>query len=211
MIGPVTYIDRTNSSFNFPLLVSSESTGGPPFLLIAEVMVPKLVTQQLDSKSKVTTMQETLAALQARAAQTPFDCLKAAGDPVSFLGARDQRLATLFYRLGIVLFELGRGVDYRSVVGRGEEFAGLRPEDVDMLRKSRVMEEIEKIPFGRSYADLVKVCLTGRLYATSLMDVDRRFNEAVVERLRRLEMHFSAILQEDQSTTCEWAVFRRCS
>ncbi|CAI6338534.1 unnamed protein product [Periconia digitata] len=130
--------------------------------------------------------------------QTPFECLKGAGDPQTYLGARDQRLATLFHRLGIVLFELGRGMDYRTIAAMSnEEYAGLKPEDIEMLRKSKVIQEIEKIPFGRSYADLVKFCLTGRLYATSLIDFDRRFNEAVVEKLGRLEMHFSAILEDE--------------
>jgi len=104
-----------------------------------------------------------------RGLSTPFDCLRRTHLPASLLGSRDERLATLFHRLGIVLFELGRGVQY-SEVFKGEEGEG------DVLR------EIEKIQFGRPYRDLVKVCLTGSLYASSVVNIDSCFDKVVVEK-----------------------------
>jgi len=76
----------------------------------------------------------------------------------------------LFHRLGIVLFELGRGVQHREIFKKGEQ------------SESEVLAEIEKIQFGRPYRDLVKVCLTGSLYATSAINIDRHFDRAVVEK-----------------------------
>lgn len=119
---------------------------------------------------------------QADFSASPFDCLKKNQLPQSLLGARDVRLAGLFHRLGIVFFELGRGVQYREI------FKEASPSESDVLL------EIEKIPFGRPYRDLVSVCLTGSLYATSVMNLDRQFNTVVIEKLTRLEQHFSAIL-----------------
>ncbi|KAH7065861.1 hypothetical protein BKA63DRAFT_572007 [Paraphoma chrysanthemicola] len=329
ILGPVAYIDHTNSSFKFPLLIASGEVGTEAYLLIAEAILPERSTLSSSGNDKVRTMEEIRAALKNRTAtfghaavppeglsidpmllhtsqviivlhevpgiitkgqnpsepiprctflellsaesavdpfiarwkriqlafiialsvlhlyetgwlseqlemadfqffgtansqyvesspispyvspigpkaalQTPFDCLKMAGDPQTFLGARDTRLATLFYSLGIVLFELGRGIDHKSInslttldLDVSADPSTLSPEDVDTIRKSRVLKEIEKIPFGRAYADLVKYCLTGRLYATSKINVDGTFNDAVVEKLRKLEMHFSAIIQ----------------
>jgi hypothetical protein len=101
---------------------------------------------------------------------TPFDCLKRNQVPSNLLGSRDERLATLFHRLGIVLFELGRGVQHREI------FKGASPSE------SEVLGEIERIPFGRPYRDLVMVCLTGSLYATSTINVDSQFDRVVVEK-----------------------------
>ena len=118
--------------------------------------------------------------------QTPFDCLKSDCNGQSFLGARDERLATLFHRLGIVLFEIGRGIEFKSIESTMEfdtdAGSSMAPEDLELMKRSKVLKEIEKIPFGRSYTDLVKFCLTGKLYATSAMNIDSKFNEAVVER-----------------------------
>lgn len=101
---------------------------------------------------------------------TPFDCLKRNVVSSDVLGSRDTRLATLFHRLGIVLFELGRGVQHHVV------FQDREPTD------SEVLGEIEKIQFGRQYRDLVKVCLTGSLYATSEMNIDAQFNRVVIDK-----------------------------
>ncbi|KAH7075999.1 hypothetical protein FB567DRAFT_583159 [Paraphoma chrysanthemicola] len=313
ILGPIAYIDHTNSSFKFPLLITSGEAGTEAYLLIAEAILPERSTLSSNGNDKIRTMEEIRAALKNRTAtfghaavplaglsidpmllhtsqvmivlhevpgiitkgqnssepiprctflellsaesavdpfiarwkriqlafiialsvlhlyetgwlseqlemadfqffgtansqyvesspispyvsptgpkaafQTPFDCLKMTGDPQSFLGARDTRLATLFYSLGIVLFELGRGIDHKSIHSLATldlEPSTLSPEDADTIRKSRVLKEIEKIPFGRAYADLVKYCLTGRLYATSKINVDGTFNDAVVENL----------------------------
>lgn len=101
---------------------------------------------------------------------SPFDCLKKNQLPDSLLGTRDVRLATLFHRLGIVLFELGRGLQYTDVFDEG------------MPTKSEVLSQIEEIPFGRPYRDLVKTCLTGSLYAASVVNIDTHFNHEVIEK-----------------------------
>jgi hypothetical protein len=105
---------------------------------------------------------------------TPFDCLRRTQVPSNLLGSRDERLATLFHKLGIVLFELGRGVQHRDV------FKYKTPSE------GAVLAEIEKIQFGRMYRDLVKVCLTGSLYAASEINVDSQFNRVVVEKYAAL-------------------------
>ncbi len=101
---------------------------------------------------------------------TPFDCLKRNQVAPNLLGSRDERLATLFHRLGIVLFELGRGLQHRDI------FHGVEPTEAEVLA------EIEQIQFGRVYRDLVKVCLTGSLYASSEINIDSQFNRVVVEK-----------------------------
>ncbi|KAF2494482.1 hypothetical protein BU16DRAFT_589361 [Lophium mytilinum] len=136
---------------------------------------------QYDERNGISPYVSALAS-QTDLAATPFDCLKKNQLPQSLLGARDVRLATLFHRLGIVLFELGRGLQYREI------FTDQLPTE------GEVLVEIENIPFGRPYRDLVKVCLTGSLYATSVVNIDSHFNRVVIEQLTRLEQHFSAIL-----------------
>jgi hypothetical protein len=101
---------------------------------------------------------------------SPFDCLKKNQLPESLLGARDVRLVTLFHRLGIVLFELGRGLQCHEIF------------DEDTPNEGKVLSQIEKIPFGRPYRDLVKVCLTGSLYAASVVNIDTYFNREVIEK-----------------------------
>lgn len=102
--------------------------------------------------------------------KTPFDILQRNPIVPSLLGSSDERLAILFHRLGIVLFEVGRGVQHREL------FDGWEGSETE------VTAEIDKIPFGRPYRDLVKTCLTGSLYATSAVHIDTQFNRAVVER-----------------------------
>ena len=69
-----------------------------------------------------------------------------------------------------MLFELGRGIQHRDVVKSNSPSEG------------EVLEQIEKIHFGRIYRDLVKVCLTESLYATSEINIDTQFNRVVVEK-----------------------------
>jgi hypothetical protein len=148
-----------------------------------------------------------------RTANTPFDCIRRAQLSQTLLGTRDERLATLFYRLGIVLFEIGRGGPYSEFLSaiKVPKAGNLQHTSDDI---SIVLAEIDKIPFGRPYRDLVKLCLTGSLYATSVVNIDIQFNKKVVdelvapslfalftwanpERLTRLEKHFSAIMRGD--------------
>ncbi|KAF2802211.1 uncharacterized protein BDZ99DRAFT_468995 [Mytilinidion resinicola] len=300
VFGPVDYVDHTDRSFKFPLLVSSSKDGEQPFLLLAEAIYSSAMTTPVLPLEKINTLEEIVAAIKTKPFKrneppasllfksqhttivihgipgafsptvakafsrcsfaellkaqvgvdplvacwkrlqlaciiaisvlhlyetgwiseqfaandfhffgaansqyaepngispyvsalapqtdltaTPFDCLKKNQLPQSLLRARDVRLATLFHRLGIVLFELGRGAQYREI------FTDELPTE------GEVLDEIEKIPFGRPYRDLVKVCLTGSLYATSVVNIDSHFNRVVIEQLTRLEQHFSAIL-----------------
>jgi hypothetical protein len=107
---------------------------------------------------------------------TPFDCLKRNQVPSNLLGTRDERLATLFHRLGIILFELGRGVQHSDIFTDASS------------NESDVLDEIEKIPFGRSYRDLVKACLTGSLYTASEINIDSQFDRVVVEKCAALHI-----------------------
>jgi hypothetical protein len=109
-------------------------------------------------------------ASKANPIASPFECLRRNQIPPSLLGSRDERLATLFHRLGIVLFELGRGLQYSDI------FQASSPSESDVLA------EIERIQFGRPYRDVVKVCLTGSLYATSAINIDSQFDRAVIEK-----------------------------
>jgi hypothetical protein len=112
--------------------------------------------------------------------KTPFDCLRRVQLSQALVGTQDERLATLFYRLGIVLFEIGRGGPYGEFLSPSKEprDGNLQNTSDDMLL---VLEEIDKIPFGRPYRDLVKLCLTGSLYATSVANIDGQFNAKVVQ------------------------------
>jgi len=101
--------------------------------------------------------------------QSPFDCLKKNQLPESMLGA-SVRLATLFHRLSIMLFELRRGLPY------GDIFNERTPTE------SEVLAHVNKIPFERPYRDLVKACLTGSLYAASVINIDTHFNQEVIEK-----------------------------
>lgn len=101
---------------------------------------------------------------------TPFDCLRWTQVSSNVLGLHGERLATMFHRLGNVLFELGRGEHYRNVFR-----CGAHDERV-------VLQEIEKIQFGRLYRDLVKVFLTGNLHAASEINIDTQFSYVVIEK-----------------------------
>jgi hypothetical protein len=67
------------------------------------------VDSQYDELNRISPYVSALT-LQTDLTATPFDCLKRNQLAQSLLGARDVRLGILFHRLGIVLFELGRGV-----------------------------------------------------------------------------------------------------
>jgi hypothetical protein len=292
VVGPLEYLDHSNRSFKFPLLISSTKEGDEPFLLLAEAIYPSAMVTPVSPLDKETSLAEIVKCLRdpkhshlnsatsllfrsqqttivihgikgatassptvqaaflrcsfaellraeagvdplvahskrlqlaciiaisvlhlyetgwisehletndfhffgsadsqyheltrispyvsavslpskATGTTTPFDCLKRTHLPASLLGSRDERLATLFHRLGIVLFELGRGIQHREIF------------EVEEPSESQVLAEIEKIQFGRPYRDLVKVCLTGSLYATSVINIDTRFDRAVVEK-----------------------------
>lgn len=105
---------------------------------------------------------------------TPFDCLRRASQaPSNLLGSkRDERLATLFHKFGIVLFELGRGDHYHNIFW----WRAMPDEHV-------VLAEMDKIHFGRPYRDFVKTCLTGNLHTASEVGIiDAQFNRAVIEK-----------------------------
>jgi hypothetical protein len=95
---------------------------------------------------------------------SPFDCLRRPGRIGSLLIEQDQDLKKLFHQLGIVLFELGRGKHYQEFwgKGKGKEVSGASSNSWG-LTKGAVLEEVDKIPFGRPYRDLVKHCLAGSL------------------------------------------------
>jgi hypothetical protein len=290
VVGPLEYLDQSDRSFKFPLLVSSNQCGDEPFLLLAEAIYPSVIVQPVPLLNEETPLGEIVKTLRSRPPNcqnaatpllfrsqhttivihgittasttspnlqeaflkcsftellhaeagvdplvahwkrlqlaciiaisvlhlyetgwiseqletndfyffgsadsqyherngiapyvsalpskhsletTPFDCLKQNQMPSNLLGSRDERLATLFHRLGIVLFELGRGVQHRDI------FKGASPSE------SEVLAEIERIPFGRPYRDLVRVCLTGSLYAGSAINIDSHFDRVVIEK-----------------------------
>jgi len=82
--------------------------------------------------------------------------------------------ASLFHSLGIVLFELGHGKIYSEQLSLGNS-----KTNVD---KAVLIKEIDKIPFGRAYRDVIKTCLTGNIYRTMGSSVDSQFNKIVLER-----------------------------
>ncbi|KAK4996891.1 hypothetical protein LTR66_003595 [Elasticomyces elasticus] len=130
----------------------------------------------------------------ARPAATPFDCL--CQQTSQELITDRARVALMFHRLGIVLFELGRGKQYNEIFERPRHGRG-RGHGMGGPDAERVHREINKICFGRPYRDLVRICLSGSLYADTVDEVTREFNTLVVERLRSLERHMSAIIQGD--------------
>jgi hypothetical protein len=117
--------------------------------------------------------------------KTPFDCLKRTTNSSALNAARDERTIALFHNLGIVLFELGRGKRYQEFFpdNEADPNTGTSPQNTPLLGdKALVLEEVEKIPFGRSYRELVKICLEGRLYPSSALTVDSYFQKAVIEK-----------------------------
>jgi len=108
-----------------------ESTQIAPYTKSTEKVIP---TQPgtADASTPVSTSNDT----------TPFDyLLQTSQVPSNILGSkRDERLATLFHKLGIVLFELGRGDHYRNIF----RWKVLPDERA-------VLGEIEKIQFGRPH------------------------------------------------------------
>jgi len=101
---------------------------------------------------------------------SPFDCLRRPGRIGSLLIGQDQDLTKLFHQLGIILFELGRGKHYQEFweKGKGKEISDAssgsgQQQNSWGLNKEVILEEVDKIPFGRPYRDLVKLCLAGSL------------------------------------------------
>ncbi|MCJ1290142.1 hypothetical protein MMC34_001678 [Xylographa carneopallida] len=178
------------------------------FLGLAESNVFDMIAAQPVISAQ---MHQNVTATQT----TPFDCLKRSTAPSTFNVARNERLLSLFHHLGIVLFELGRGARYEdlfpatppSQTPTSGDTPGHKPSSqtadtsatapcntTSPTEKEHILAEVEKIPFGRTYRELVKVCLEGRLYATSTFSVDMHFQKAIVEQLLNLEKHFSAII-----------------
>jgi len=52
VLGPVTYVDHTNSSLKFPLLISSGKAGEDSFLLIAEALFPGPASRQFSGQGE---------------------------------------------------------------------------------------------------------------------------------------------------------------
>ncbi|GAB7343697.1 hypothetical protein MBLNU457_1680t1 [Dothideomycetes sp. NU457] len=99
-----------------------------------------------------------------------------------------SRLSFTLHRLGIVLFEIGRGKSTDDVFGKWAHGNGylvqeFKPHD-HMVDK--IHAEINRIQFGEPYRDVVRYCLTGTLYETIKEDVSAGFHELVMERLNRL-------------------------
>lgn len=97
---------------------------------------------------------------------SPFDCLRRPGRLSSLLVEQEQDLTKLFHQLGIVLFELGLGKHYQDLWGKespGALSSSGKQQSSWSLNKEGILAEVDKIPFGRPYRDLVKLCLAGSL------------------------------------------------
>ncbi|KAF8245646.1 hypothetical protein K440DRAFT_662695 [Wilcoxina mikolae CBS 423.85] len=142
------------------------------------------------------TEQEVLGTLVDE--MSPFDCLRRSMPPGTLLASHDERLATLFHRVGIILFELGRGEGYEDILLRKGKGKGKEVVTYSLNQdKVVVLEEIEKIPFGKQYRDLVKLCLTGCVYHNSQIGMDSQFHQSVIQTLLQLEKHFDSIIHGD--------------
>ncbi|CAD6593933.1 MAG: hypothetical protein ASARMPRED_008230 [Alectoria sarmentosa] len=122
--------------------------------------------------------------------KTPFDCLRRPASLHYLFSAREEQVAALLHQLGIVLFELGRGGQYRTIFSSRDKLTPSPCQSLSQVsvsvesqwQKSTVLEEIEKIEFGRSYRELVTLCLTGSLYCNIAVDVESHFNGAIVQK-----------------------------
>lgn len=84
--------------------------------------------------------------------KTPFDCLQRPQLSHILRDHRDERLAMLFYRLGIILFEIGRGREHSEIFGQTAlGCAGPSP----MSDASIILAEAGKLPLGQTYRKLV--------------------------------------------------------
>jgi len=114
---------------------------------------------------------------------SPFDAIHRQYEQA--LISNEARVSLLFHRLGIVLFELGRGRSAKHFFAAA--FFAPQTYTQDGKTATAVFGEIDKICFGRSYRDVVKLCLTGSLYVNVVTDVSGGFNRLVVEKLKHLE------------------------
>jgi len=138
-----------------------------------------------DSKAEtlfvpVTDTNKNGAAVQA---PSPFDAIHRQYEQA--LISNEARVSLLFHRLGIVLFELGRGRSAHSIFAAG--YFTPHAYRQHGTTATMVFGEIDKICFGRPYREVVKLCLTGTLYVSVVTDVSGGFNRLVVEKLKYLE------------------------
>jgi hypothetical protein len=112
------------------------------------------------------------------AAQTnPFECVRIPEYSTQLISDRDRRLSTMYHCLGIALFELGHGRSYLHIL-RDNDY------DNDNQRREDIYAAINNIDLGRTYHDVVQLCLTGRLLQgrEDGIYIDRVFNEMVLQR-----------------------------
>ncbi|MCJ1384568.1 hypothetical protein MMC17_007685 [Xylographa soralifera] len=125
-------------------------------------------------------MQPNVALIQT----TPFDCPEAQ-QSLEHVQRRSRRTTAQSFPP-----PWDCRVTSQTVNGKAPTLANI----VSPMEKDYILAEVEKIPFGRTYRELFRVCLEGRLYATSTLSVDTHFQKAIVEQLLNLEKHFSAII-----------------
>ena len=73
--------------------------------------------------------------------ESPFDCLRSTSRPY-VMKTSDEKMTTMFHQLGIILYQLGRGEDHQALW------------QLSAKAKATVLEEVDKITFGKPYRDL---------------------------------------------------------
>jgi len=112
---------------------------------------------------------------------TPFECIRHPKYSRQLTNERDRHLSATYHRLGIALLELGHGSSYQQILDSKNDDNGN-----DQQRLGNIQTAINTINLGRSYQDVVRLCLTGRLLQGRddglNVDIDRVFDEMVLQK-----------------------------
>jgi len=112
---------------------------------------------------------------------TPFESIHNPTYSEGLANERDRRLSAMYHRLGIALLELGHGRRYQQILHFNNDDNGNNQQRVEDIYNA-----INRIDLGRSYQDVVRLCLTGRLLQGREdgleVDIDKVFGEMVLRK-----------------------------
>jgi len=115
---------------------------------------------------------------------TLFECIHDVVYSKQLTNERDRHLSATYHRLGIALLELGHGCSYQQILHSENDDNGNGQQCLHRLED--IHTAINTINLGRSYQDVVRLCLTGRLLQGREVgldvDIDRVFGEMVLRK-----------------------------
>lgn len=163
-----------------------------PDLSIAHIYSYNHILFSRDEQSQLLYQEQTYVAARSRHSPTPeltpFDHMR------KFIRSDLEALTddNLFHRLGIVLFEIGRGKQYRHVQnlpGAPRTALGYQPDSAAI---QMIDESIDSIRLGKQYSMIVRQCLSGGLGANVLEASGTSSAKKVIGGLRNYEKQLEA-------------------